>query len=346
MTLQERQSTMIIDTDRHVAVTDYRDVLAYLDKSWQKHFERKEFLGSVTEASNHIRVSSRFGEQPVSAAALPEADKVLLMPHQALTVNGWADGVAATEFLSGFNSLARDKWSSGNNVPVIVVQPGDPGWSAAEIRRRAAEHVFGAIALPLGAGLLGASHYDQIYEAAAETGLAIIVHFSGVEGLYAGAQPLGGGVHYSALSRQVLMSQLAESNITSLAFEGTLEKFPAVRFLFSGFGFSWLPSMLWRIDREWRTFRYDVPWVKHAPSKYVLEQVWLNTWPLKEATMDGDWARHFTTDALRSRIVFGSHSPFDGDAPGDVIKQLGPDDGALILSNGAALLPRVEAVTS
>ena len=328
---------MIFDCDRHAAVSDYRDLFPYMSDSWTKHFERAEFLGSIVESSNHIRVSGSFGEPPVSAPPPRDVDWTLIVPHQGLTINGWADHVAATMFAGAINRYGLDHWSDERSSLALVISPHDPAWSAGEIRWCAELGMFGAIALPFGPVLFGADAYDPVYEAAEEVGLPICAHFSGVEGRYAGAAPLGGGVHYSAFSRRVLLPQLAESNIASLAFEGTFERFSGLRFLFSGFGFSWLPSLLWRMDREWRTFRHDVPWVKRPPSEYVLEHVWTTTWPVREATLTGDWKRLFGQESLRSRVVFGSHDPFDGDAPAQIVEQLGETDGALVLANGGVL---------
>jgi uncharacterized protein len=334
----EAGTTVIFDCDRHAAVSDYRDLLAYMDDSWTKHFERPEFLGSIVESSNHIRVSGSFGEPAASAVERPELDGSLVVPHQGLTINGWADRVAATVFAEAINRYSIDHWSDERRFPALIVVSDDPAWSAQEIRSQAEHGRFGAIALPFGTVLFGSKAHDPIYEAAEEVGLPIVAHFSGVEGRYAGAAALGGGVHYSAFSRKVLLPQLAESNIASLAFEGAFERFPRLRFLFSGFGVSWLPSLLWRMDREWRTFRHDVPWVKRPPSEYVLEQVWVTTWPVREATLAGDWERLFAGESLRGRVVFGSHDPFDGDTPALVIEQLGNTHGSLVLGNGGALL--------
>jgi uncharacterized protein len=335
---------VIYDWDRHAAVSDYAELLPYMEASWAKHFERGEFLGSIVESSNHIRVSDQWGLAPVSAEPHTEADASLIVPHQGLAINGWADQVAAAVFARAVNSYAREHWATGRQLPAIVVSPHDPAWSAEEIRRRAGEGEFGAIALPFGPVLFGSTHYDPVYDAASESGLPIVVHYSGVEGRYSGAAPLGGGVHYSAFSRKILMPQLAESNISSLAFEGAFERFPSVRFLFSGAGITWLPNLLWRLDREWRTFRHDVPWVKQPPSSYVLERVWVTTWPIREATLSGDWQRLFGDDSFRSRVVFGSHDPFGGDSAGYLREQLGESDGALVLGNGGQLLSPVQAV--
>lgn len=337
---------MIFDCDRHAAVSDYRDLFPYMDGSWTKHFERSEFLGSIIESSNHVRVSGTFGEPPASAAPRPDVDWSLIVPHQGLAINGWADRVAATVFAAALNRYGLDHWSDERSSLALVVSPHDPAWSAREIRDCAALGGCSAVALPFSTTLFGSHTYDPVYEAAQEAGLPVVAHFSGVEGRYAGAAPLAGGVHYSAFSRRVLLPQLAESNIASLAFEGTFERFPNLRFVFSGFGFSWLPALLWRVDREWRTFRHDVPWVRRPPSEYILEQVWVTTWPVREATLRGDWQRLFVQESLRSRIIYGSHDPFDGDGPDQIRAELGEADGSLVLANGRALAPATTQVSS
>jgi uncharacterized protein len=337
---------MICDCDRHAAVSDYRDLFPYMDGSWPRHFERSEFLGSIVESSNHVRVSGTFGEPPASAVSRPDVDWSLVVPHQGLAINGWADHVAATVFAAALNRYGLEQWSDERSSLALVVSPNDPAWSAREIRECASLGGCGAVALPFGSTLFGSRMYDPVYEAAEEAGLPIVAHFSGVEGRYAGAAPLGGGVHYTPFARRVLLPQLAESNLASLAFEGTFERFPSLQFLFSGFGLSWLPALLWRMDREWRTFRHDVPWVRRAPSEYVLEQVWVTTYPIREATVTGEWQRLFGQESLRDRIVYGSHDPFDGDGPDLIRAELGDADGSRVLTNGRALAPAITQVSS
>jgi hypothetical protein len=82
--------------------------------------------------------------------------------------------------------------------------------------------------------------------------------------------------------------------------------------------------------------------VKRVPSEYAMESVWTSTWPIAEATADGEWARHFDQAALMTRVVYGSHAPFDGDGTAVLTEQLGAD-AATVLGNGAQLLPRVAA---
>jgi uncharacterized protein len=328
---------VIVDCDRHVAVSDYRDILVHMSEAWRKHFERDEFLGSVRDAAAHVRMTDRFGDEVDEGSPfVAGTDRALTLAHQGLTVNGWADQVAANTFLEALNTHSELRWSDDAGTrAAILVNPHDPGWSAAVIRDRARSPRFGAVAAPLIPNLLGSAHYDPIFTATTEAGLPFVAHFSGVEGHYLAAPPLSGGIHGTAFARSILMPHLAESNIASLCFGGAFERFPTLRVLFSGFGFGWLPSLLWRLDREWRTFRHDVPWVKRPPSEYILENIWLSTWPVAESA--GEWTSLFTDPRLRGRVVYGSHDPFAGDSVAALRNVLG-DAATQILANGAALL--------
>lgn len=333
---------MIVDCDRHAGVAQYPELFEYMSRDWRKHFEREEWVGSVGLASSHIRVTERFAHEPTPAYEPPPDGLTLVIPHQGLTVNGWADRVAAKTFLEALNSYGEVHWAGTNSKLAVLASPHDVQWSAAEVRRRAATGHAGAVALPLVLEMLGARAWDPLYEACCENGLPLVIHYSGVEGRYLGAAPLSGGVHASAFARLSLMPHLAESTIASLTFEGAFTRFPALQVLFAGFGFTWLPSLMWRIDREWRTFRHDVPWVTGPPSERAASNMWFTSYPVGEAQRTAEWEPGFT-DRLRQRVVFGSHAPFGADLPADVESVLGSEWGARLNDNGARLLQHVVA---
>jgi len=338
---------MVVDCDRHVGVRQLSDIFPYMPLSWRKHFERVEWVGATNEISSHIWVAERWNAPQVELDP-PAADgnEYLLLPHQPLTVNGWTDKVASRVFLAAFNSYGEANWASESAKLAIVVSPHDAEWSAAEIRRRAASGTnIGAVALPLGPNLLGSCALHPIYEAAIEAGLPILIHYSGVEGRYLGAPPLSGSIHQHAFSRLTLMPHLAESNITSIVFEGIPERYPDLRFIFSGFGFTWLPALMWRMDREWRSFRHDLPWVKEKPSSYLRDRIWLASFPIAEAIITGEWERSFSSQPIRDMLVFGSHAPFDGDTVSDIELALG-EHAAGLLANGGVALSRRERAAS
>src|ERR1700739_2381385 len=96
---------MIVDWGRHVGVAAPQELFAYMPEPWQKHFDRYEWTNAVSLASNHIRVSDKFVHDPVPASR-PESDPAkmnLVIPYQALTVNGWADRVGAGVYVEALN---------------------------------------------------------------------------------------------------------------------------------------------------------------------------------------------------------------------------------------------------
>ena len=329
---------MNIDCDVHLGVDRHEDLFPYMSASWQRHFQRDEFLDAVRLSSDHVRVTERFdhGKSVANGPADHPPTVGLVIPHQALTVNGWADQVAALPYLGAINSYALEHWTSPTRYVALVISSHDLAWSAKEIRRSIFLPQLAAVALPLTSTMLGNQMWDPVYEAAVDANLPVIVHFSGVEGWYRSAPSLSGGVHHSNFSRRSLMPHLAESNITSLCFEGAFARFPDLRVIFLGFGFSWLPSLAWRIDREWRTFRPDMPWVTVPPSTWITRNMWFGSYPLGELARLENLAR--STTAFRDRIVYGSHSPFGADSVDDLNRDLGSEWARAVASNGRNVL--------
>jgi hypothetical protein len=77
--------------------------------------------------------------------------------------------------------------------------------------------------------------------------------------------------------------------------------------------------------------------VKEKPSTYILDHVWLTTWPLGEVAGADVWEKFGFNDQLAGRIAFGSHQPFGGDSPADVEATLGEERAADILLRGGPL---------
>ena len=69
------------------------------------------------------------------------------------------------------------------------------------------------------------------------------------------------------------MAQAFITQLTSLIAEGSFERFPKLRVVISEGGFAWLPSTMWRLDKEWKGLRREIPWVVRPPSHYIRERV-------------------------------------------------------------------------
>ena len=113
---------MFVDCDRHVGVGQYSDLFSHMPLAWQRHFERVEFVSSIDEASNHIRVSERWDHPHVDVGPpADDGDEYLLVPHQGLTINGWADRVGAKVFAAAINSYGLENWAGPTRKLALVV---------------------------------------------------------------------------------------------------------------------------------------------------------------------------------------------------------------------------------
>jgi predicted TIM-barrel fold metal-dependent hydrolase len=47
-------------------------------------------------------------------------------------------------------------------------------------------------------------------------------------------------------------------------------------------GFSWAPSLGWRMDKQWQRSRKETPHLKRPPSEYLRQHFWFCTQPMEE----------------------------------------------------------------
>jgi hypothetical protein len=74
-------------------------------------------------------------------------------------------------------------------------------------------------------------------------------------------------------------AQVCQSQVLSLVSEGVFVKFPDLRVVLVGSGCTWLPSLMWRFDKDWRGLRREVPWLVRPPSEYIRAHLRLTLQP-------------------------------------------------------------------
>ena len=74
--------------------------------------------------------------------------------------------------------------------------------------------------------------------------------------------------------------QVFEAQLLSLVSEGVFQAFPNLRVSILEIGFTWLPTFLWRIDKEWKGMRREIPWVNRSSIEIVRDNVRLSVAPL------------------------------------------------------------------
>jgi predicted TIM-barrel fold metal-dependent hydrolase len=126
---------------------------------------------------------------------------------------------------------------------------------------------------------LGRSRYWPIYEAAEELGLPIAVHPGSVG---AGICPPQTGAGHPTTFFETHVGTAAHyvDQVVSLVTEGVFVEHPDLECVFLEGGFTWVPSVMWRLDRYWHGVRADgvgpngvpgLPDLDEAPSEYIRE---------------------------------------------------------------------------
>ena len=159
----------------------------------------------------------------------------------------------------------------------LVVPSHLPERAAEEIERFGAHPSFVQVTLPVRSFVTyGKRFYDPLYAAAVKHDLVISLHFGGAPG----HPPTPVGWPSTYLEEHAGMAQVFQSQVTSMVVEGVFDRFPDLRVSLMEGGFAWMPSLMWRIDKEWKGLRANTPWVKRPPSDYMRDHFRLSVQPM------------------------------------------------------------------
>ena len=159
----------------------------------------------------------------------------------------------------------------------LVVSSQNPLTAAQEIERMGDHPGFVQVLLPVRSLMpYGKRHYDPIFEAAVRHNLVVGIHYGGA----AGIPPSPSGWFSTYLEEYAGAGQIFQAQVISLVTEGTFDRFPDLRVALIEGGFTWLPSVMWRIDKEWRGLRHITPWIRRLPSDYMREHLRFTLQPM------------------------------------------------------------------
>jgi predicted TIM-barrel fold metal-dependent hydrolase len=323
------QTYTIVDTDIHNTVNRER-VLEFIADAWKTRY------ASGNAGPGHLGYWNPNGVMR-SDAVMPDGTRIesdpLLLAREFLDPYGIAYGVLnppgmhlglspepdyAAAMCSAINDVIVNDWLTADPryLGSILVSQADPKLAAKEIHRLG-EHPR-MVQVLMGSGSqfpMGHRWFDPIHEAASQYNLPVTIH-PGNEGTGVSGPSTPAGYPGSYLEWHTNLASNYIAHLVSLLVEGTFIKFPNLKFIMLEGGVSWVPPILWRLDKNWKALRQSVPWVTRPPSEYAREHVLLSTQPIEEP----DDPNHLKAilgmfDAERMLMFSSDYPHWDGDTP-------------------------------
>lgn len=340
----------IVDCDVHPLIKDPLALQPYFTREWRDHF----FSGLGGTSQNgfvYARARDRYphpnttyrldalppGGGPAGSDPKHVIDTLvepfgittaLLLPQEHYGVVRFGNSAAASAFEQANNAYLVDHWLGVDDrfALAITVSDHDPDAAAADIRRHAGTPGVVGVQVLINKEMLGSRIFDPIYAAAAETGLAIVSHQNGGEGCYSYAQGPAGGVPRFYGERHAVLPQVGAANVLDMIMSGVFTRFPGLKVVMVEWGFTWLASLMPRMDYLWEKQRSATPHVKRPPSEILREHFKFATQPLDEASTPAELRAMFGIPGLDDMLLFSSDYPhYDTDSPDVVLNKI-PDE--------------------
>ena len=315
----------IIDTDVHESFSSIKDLVPYLPEPYKGWIAQGAWRGfsqpfAYTSPGSGNRADVKNADGSPSASDYGLMREQILdrydLSYAVLTGYFYPTGLKlqyglGTALAAAYNDYVAEHWLSKDRrfIGSVQVFARDPEAAAREIDRMAAHPQIRQVMLSVGDDIAyGHPMYRPIFAAAERNDLMVAFHHT-----TAAQGPYGMGLHY--MERHALLPISLMPQVISLVVNGVFDNFPRLRFLILEGGFSWLPHVMWRLDREYRQGRIEVPWIKKLPSQHCRERLRLSTQPTEDITAE-QWMKLIDLMGTDDILMFSTDYPhFDFDDP-------------------------------
>jgi predicted TIM-barrel fold metal-dependent hydrolase len=343
----------VVDCDIHPTVPSAEALLPYLSDYWREQIRQTGFKGPVDTSYPPSAATSTRAEVAAAPLDVPaqlgrvrehalepwRADYGIL--NCAYAVDSLHNPDAAAALASAVNDWLAEEWLAPEpRLRASVVLPSQyPDLAAREIERIGSHPGFVQVLLPArSAAPYGDRRHHPIFAAAARHGLAVGLHFGGSPGNP--PTPVGWPSFY--IEEYAGMASVFQSQLMSLVSEGVFDRFPELRVVLIESGCTWLPSLMWRFDKEWKGLRREVPWVRRKPSDYIREHVRLTVQPFDAPPGAGHLLRLVDQLGSEEMLLFASDYPHaHGHEPDEPLAGAPEELAAKVLRENARVLYRL-----
>jgi uncharacterized protein len=314
----------IIDADVHESFESIKDLIPYLDEPWRGIIARggwrgftQPFAYTTLGAGNRADVKTADGSASVAEYDLMRRQLLDAYDIKHAVLTGYFYPAMmrmqfefASALASAYNDWMIDHWLKKDErfLGSVHIAPQDPQAAAQEMDRIGGHPRMVQVMLPIATLAYGEAFYHPIFAAAERNHLVVAFHHTTMaEGA------LGMGRYY--IERHMLLPQAMMAQVISLACNGVFDRFPTLRFVLLEGGWTWLPHLMWRMDREYKSLRQEIPWVRQLPSRHVVERIKVSTQPTED--MDAKrWEAMVELIGTDDLFVFSTDYPhFDFDSP-------------------------------
>ncbi len=321
---------LVVDTDIHPGIPAHR-IRHRLAQPWRMRFEQgNRSSGSlgywnpngVNRPDALLPDGTRIEDSPEAMATHLldkfDIDYGILNTGSVLHLGVSPEPDYAAALISAMNDVLIEEW-----LPVdprfrasLAIYPNDAELAVREIHRLGSHPGVAQVIMPSSArSPYGQRCYHPIYAAAAEHGLPVAIH-PGTEGVGISGAPTNVGypTSYFEWHTSLVCSYIA--HLVSLVTEGVFAKYPTFKFVMLEGGVSWIPPIMWRMDKNWKALRMTTPWVDRPPSEIIADHMRFSTQPLEEP----DDIKHFHNSLemfpAERMLMFSTDYPhWDGDTP-------------------------------
>jgi predicted TIM-barrel fold metal-dependent hydrolase len=340
---------LTIDTCVHPAFADSDDIRHYIGGAWATtpHFPKStrfSYVPPVPEfPPDFMPPAGGAGSDPAvlhhDLVETRGVDHVVLLP---LMRGLLPDEDFASALCAATNDWLAETWlndETGRYFGSIRVNPGDPAGAVKEIERWADHPRMVQVGVPLQAHHpYGHRSYLPVWEAAAQARLPVAVRAEIAPGVE--LWPTAIGYPRTFFDFSVMESAAVLYHLSNLILEGVFDRFETLVFVFADGSHDLHLPFLWRLDKDWRPYRLEVPWMKAMPSEYVRKHVRFVSRGVLEGPSDSaqlnDWLHMANAAEL---LMFGSGYPYwTFDDPTTAFAGVADDLRARIMGGNAASL--------
>jgi predicted TIM-barrel fold metal-dependent hydrolase len=292
LVLTESIGLSVIDVDIHCRVPSHTALFPYLAEHWREYITTSSFRGPTDTsypngAPTTVAPQLARPDGKVPGGSLAEIQRDVLDAFNVevgilncdYAIDSLHNPDTAAAMASAVNDWLIHEWLDVESRlrASLLVSARIPEMAAAEIDRVGSHPGFVQVFLPVRSEApYGNRRYLPIFEAAARNNLVVSLQFGGAPG----NPPTGTGWPSYYVEEYVGMSHIFQSQILNLIVEGVFDRFPTLKMAMIEGGWTWLPSLMWRIDKDWKGLRRETPWNTMLPSEYIRERMRFSLQPL------------------------------------------------------------------